>query len=99
MTTKHTFAEIQQAVAVNVALRDALMASTPRPLVFERRNLGPLLVSRCPTKLGQWRVTAFDKDNKSTDHMEAADFPAAIRNAIYMDGDPGTVRECLVATC
>lgn len=97
MTTKHSFAEIQQAASAKAALRDALITSTPRPLVFECRNLGPILVSRCPTKPGQWRATTFDKSNKPTGHMEARDFATAVKHAVFMGGDPGTIRECLVA--
>ena len=99
MNSKSTFEEIQQAAATKAALRDALMASTPRPLVFTRRRLGPVLVSRCPTKLGQWRATTYDTDNKPTGHIEATDFGAAVKHAVYLGGDPGTVRECLVTTC
>lgn len=97
MTSKTTFDAIMQAATAKAALRDAIAASTPRSLVFERRNLGPVLVSRCPTKPGQWRATIFDMDNTPTGHLEAADFPTAVKHAVHVGGDPGTVRECLVA--
>lgn len=97
MTTKRTFEQIMQAVAAKTSLRDAIAASTPRPLVFERCKLGPVLVSRCPIKQGQWRTTTFDTSNTPTGHLEAADFPTAVKYAVHVGGDPGTVRECLVA--
>lgn len=97
MTTKPNFAEVMQAAATKTARCDAIAASTPRPLVFERRNLGPVLVSRCPTKHGQWRATTFDINNKPTGHLEAADFPTAVKHAVHVGGDPGTVRECMIA--
>lgn len=97
MTGKHTFEEIMQAATTKAALRDAIAASTPRPLVFERRRLGPVLVSRCPIKQGQWRATTFDTNNTPTGHLEAVDFPTAVKYAVHVGGDPGMVRECLVA--
>lgn len=97
MTTKQHFTEVVQVAATKAALRDTIAASAPRPLIFERRNLGPVLVSRCPTKPGQWRATTFNADNTPTGHMEAADFPTAVKHAVHVGGDPDTVRECMVA--
>ncbi len=65
---------------------DAIKAGGPRPLQFAMRYGGKLMVSKDPSKPGQWRVTRFeDADGtvEPTGHTDAKTFEAAIDEASH----------------
>lgn len=85
--------EIMSAAKASRMARDNLMSSTPRPLVLPRRNLGPVLVSRCPTEPNRWRATFFFADGEPSGHVVLDTFAEAVAEAVRAGGVPTEARD------
>lgn len=72
--------------------RDVLMGAEPKPLVMQRRDNGPVLVSRCPVEPHRWRATWFLADMEPSGHSTVDTFGEAIEVACHYGGDPRTAR-------